>query len=60
MEPLGLADPFAPKFGGTDCAQPMLWAAERRLEFDTFVVLTDNETWAGKIHPFQALSRGDV
>src|SRR5262249_34020411 len=25
-------------FGGTDCAQPMLWALERRIEVDTFVV----------------------
>jgi 60 kDa SS-A/Ro ribonucleoprotein len=42
-------------FGGTDCALPMLQALERRLEVDTFVVLTDSETWFGKIHPVQAL-----
>lgn len=42
-------------FGGTDCAQPMLWAAENNVEIDTFVVITDNETWAGNVHPFQAL-----
>ena len=42
-------------FGGTDCALPMLHAIERRLEVDTFVVLTDSETWFGKIHPVQAL-----
>ena len=42
-------------FGGTDCAQPMLWAQAQRQEFDTFVVYTDNETWAGNIHPHQAL-----
>lgn len=42
-------------FGGTDCALPMLYAADQRLEIDTFVVYTDNETWAGKVHPHQAL-----
>ncbi len=42
-------------FGGTDCAQPMLWAIERRVEVDTFVIYTDSETWAGGIHPAQAL-----
>jgi 60 kDa SS-A/Ro ribonucleoprotein len=42
-------------FGRTDCALPMLYALERKLEVDTFVVITDNETWAGDIHPHQAL-----
>lgn len=42
-------------FGGTDCAQPMLWAAQAGAEIDTFCVLTDNETWAGYTHPHQAL-----
>jgi 60 kDa SS-A/Ro ribonucleoprotein len=44
-------------FGGTDCAQPMLWALERKVEADVFVVYTDSETWAGAIHPVQALQR---
>ncbi|MFC6592019.1 TROVE domain-containing protein [Deinococcus lacus] len=44
-------------FGATDCAQPMLWAAEQGVEVDTFVVYTDNETWAGKVHPKVALDR---
>jgi 60 kDa SS-A/Ro ribonucleoprotein len=43
-------------FGRTDCALPMLYALERKLEVDTFVVITDNETWAGDIHPHQALA----
>ncbi|MBI5833683.1 MAG: TROVE domain-containing protein [Armatimonadetes bacterium] len=43
-------------FGGTDCALPMLWATEQRLAVDAFVVITDNETWAGSIHPTQALA----
>ncbi len=42
-------------FGGTDCALPMLYALERRLSVDAFVVYTDSETWAGMIHPAQAL-----
>lgn len=42
-------------FGGTDCALPMVYALENRLEIDTFVVYTDNETWAGSVHPAQAL-----
>lgn len=41
--------------GGTDCALPMLWAMERKVEADAFMVLTDNETWFGGIHPAQAL-----
>ena len=43
-------------FGGTDCALPMQWAERRGLEVDTFLVITDNETWAGRIHPHQALN----
>lgn len=43
--------------GGTDCSQPMLWAMEHNVKVDTFVVYTDNETWAGYIHPFEALQR---
>jgi 60 kDa SS-A/Ro ribonucleoprotein len=44
------------RFGGTDCSLPMRYATERRLEVDTFVVYTDNETWAGPVHPHQALA----
>lgn len=42
-------------FGRTDCALPMLYAAERGLKVDAFVVYTDSETWAGSVHPVQAL-----
>lgn len=41
--------------GGTDCALPMIHALKNKLEIDTFIVYTDNETWAGSIHPPQAL-----
>lgn len=43
-------------FGRTDCALPMLYAAKHGIEVDVFIVITDNETWAGTIHPYQALS----
>jgi 60 kDa SS-A/Ro ribonucleoprotein len=42
-------------FGGTDCALPMVEALKHRWAVDTFVVYTDSETWAGEIHPAQAL-----
>ena len=42
-------------FGGTDCALPMVEALKQRWAVDVFIVLTDNETWAGEIHPAQAL-----
>jgi len=42
-------------FGGTECALPITDALTNGLEVDTFVVYTDNETWAGSIHPHQAL-----
>lgn len=44
-------------FGRTDCALPMLGAAQEGVKADAFVIYTDNETWNGKIHPFQALQR---
>ena len=43
--------------GGTDCALPIMYAMERDRPVDTFVILTDNETWAGQIHPAQALKQ---
>jgi 60 kDa SS-A/Ro ribonucleoprotein len=42
-------------FGGTDCALPMLYASHANLEIDVFCIYTDSETWAGNIHPSQAL-----
>lgn len=42
-------------FGGTDCSLPMLYAMDRKIVVDTFVIYTDSETWAGTIHPSQAL-----
>jgi 60 kDa SS-A/Ro ribonucleoprotein len=42
-------------FGGTDCALPMRYALAEGKEIDTFVIYTDSETWAGDVHPAQAL-----
>jgi 60 kDa SS-A/Ro ribonucleoprotein len=42
-------------FGGTDCALPMLEALKHRWSIDLFVIYTDSETWAGQVHPSQAL-----
>ncbi len=44
-------------WGGTDCAQPMLEAINRKLDVDAFVVLTDGETWAGNTHVHEALKK---
>lgn len=41
--------------GRTDCALPMLYAIENKLEVDMFTIYTDNETWHGDIHPKTAL-----
>jgi 60 kDa SS-A/Ro ribonucleoprotein len=45
------------EFGGTDCSLPMMEALKYRWEVDAFVIFTDSETWAGAIHPAQALQR---
>jgi 60 kDa SS-A/Ro ribonucleoprotein len=41
--------------GGTDCALPMVWARRQKLNVSGFITYTDSETWAGNIHPSQAL-----
>lgn len=42
-------------FGPTDCTLPILYALEKGLEIETFVIMTDNDTWAGKMHVHEAL-----
>jgi len=42
-------------FGATDCSLPMLRATEEGLDVDVFIVMTDSETFAGKVHPQVAL-----
>lgn len=48
--------------GGTNLAAPVEWALQRARDglrywgtYDVFVILTDNETWAGSRHPVEAL-----
>lgn len=38
-------------FDTTDCSLPMEWALQNNYKFDTFVVITDSETYAGRTHP---------
>lgn len=45
------------RMGRTDCSVPFTWAKDKQREFDAFVVMTDNETYAGRIHPSQALKK---
>lgn len=42
-------------FGTTDCSLPMQYALKEKLKVDVFVIYTDSETYAGVVHPFQAL-----
>jgi len=42
-------------FEATDCALPMIWAREHKLNVSGFITYTDSETWAGNIHPAQVL-----
>ncbi len=42
-------------FMGTDCALPMIHAREEELTVSAFITYTDSETWAGNVHPAQAL-----
>ncbi|MUL47624.1 TROVE domain-containing protein [Mycobacterium sp. CBMA293] len=43
--------------GWTDCALPFTWAMREGLVFDTVVILTDNESFAGPVHVHQALKQ---
>jgi len=43
-------------FGRTDCSLPIMYAMQKRLIVDAFVIYTDNETYAGPIHVSQALA----
>lgn len=44
--------------GGTDCSLPMTYALEQKYSgVNKFCVFTDNETYAGRIQPVQALAQ---
>lgn len=42
-------------FGSTDASAAIEYAIRNRIEVDTFVIVTDNETYGGRRKPFQAL-----
>jgi 60 kDa SS-A/Ro ribonucleoprotein len=47
-------------FGWTDCSLPIVAAGQQYAmgnwqAIETFIIYTDSETWAGRIHPAQAL-----
>jgi len=44
-------------FGSTDCALPMMYCIDRNIDVDAIVIYTDNDTWAGDIHPWQTLDK---
>jgi 60 kDa SS-A/Ro ribonucleoprotein len=41
---------YAPAGGGTDCALAFQQALDLKKKLDAIIILTDNETWAGKKH----------
>lgn len=41
--------------GGTDLSLPIAYALKKKIVVDAFVIMTDNETWAGRQHPVQTL-----
>ncbi|XP_046843921.1 60 kDa SS-A/Ro ribonucleoprotein-like [Xenia sp. Carnegie-2017] len=43
--------------GKTDCAQPMLYAIDKNLKIDVFIVYTNSETHYGDVHPREALKQ---
>lgn len=44
-------------FGGTDCSAAITYATTHKIPVEAFVILTDNDTYAGPIHVFQALKK---
>ena len=47
---------MTPRGGGTDCAQPLIHAANTLNHYDAIVILTDSETWAGNRHSLDVLN----
>ncbi len=44
-------------FGSTDASAAMEYAIKNKIAVETFVLITDNETYGGRIKPFQALKQ---
>jgi 60 kDa SS-A/Ro ribonucleoprotein len=47
---------MTPNGGGTNCALPLLHAANTLNFYDAIVILTDSETWAGNRHAYDVLA----
>lgn len=47
----------SPTGGGTDCAQPLQYALDRKTKYDAIIILTDNETWAGPAHGAEVIEK---
>lgn len=43
--------------GGTDCSLPILYALDKKIPVDVFIITTDNETYAGEMHPYEAIQK---
>jgi len=43
--------------GGTNCALPVAWALQHGAMVDGFVVITDDQSWAGQGHPVEWMQR---
>lgn len=54
---LDVSQIVGPTFGGTDCSRPFSYCMNSKIEADLFVLFTDNETWAGSVHPCDALDK---
>lgn len=55
LEVIEMSERAGWSWSGTDCAIPMLAAAQQKIPVDVFVIYTDNETHSGNTHPTQAL-----
>jgi 60 kDa SS-A/Ro ribonucleoprotein len=44
-------------FGPTNCSEPMLWALQNKVAADAFIIYTDNDVNAGRMHPSSALKK---
>lgn len=44
-------------FGSTDASVAIRHATDNKMPVDVFAIYTDNDTYAGKIHPFEALKQ---
>lgn len=46
-----------PDMGGTDCSLPFQYCDQSKLDPDMIIVITDNESWAGKSHAVEIISK---